>query len=312
MPSRHSLSIFMKSAVSFVFALASTSFAQVVGPQLGLIPDGSSLRKVAGIPAAAAVGAPVTFSRNLSLVNASSQGFAVASDADSGLVLIVAPDTSATTLSNVPLKPDLIQLSPRGSAALLWYMAGRHAQILSGLPSNPTARDLDLSFIAAKPTALAVSDDGLTVAVAWPGIVYEFTAAGTAGLPINGDSAALAFSPGTSDLAIASSTTATLWNNAGITNLASFPNPLNPVAAGLDSRRLVIADSSGAVVTVDLASGSQSSIDCQCTPAGLYPLNQSAYRLTGLSQGAFKILDTNQNAIWFAPLALSATMGGQQ
>jgi hypothetical protein len=298
--------------VSFTFALASASFAQVAGPQLGLIPDGSSLRQVAGIPAAAAVGAPVSFARNLSLVNASSQGFALASDADSGLVLIIAPDTTATTLSNVTLKPDMIQLSPRGSAAALWYISTRHAQILSGLPSSPSVRDLDLSFIPAKPVALAVSDDGLTVAVGWPGIVYEFTAAGTAGLPVSGSSAALAFSPGTSNLAIASSTTATLWNSAGITNLASFPNPLNPIAAGLDSRRLVVADSSGAIVTVDLASGSQSSLDCQCTPLGLYPLSQSAYRLTGLNQGAFKILDTNQNAIWFAPLALSAATGGQQ
>jgi len=312
MPSRHSLSFHTTLTVSLMFALASTSFAQVAGPQLGLIPDGSSLRQVAGIPAAAAVGAPVSFSRNLSLVNASSQGFAVATDADSGLVLIVAPDTSATTLSNVTLKPDMIQLSPRGSAAALWYISGRHAQILSGLPSNPSVRDLDLSFISAKPVALAVSDDGLTVAVEWPGIVYEFTAAGTAGLPVNGGSAALAFSPGTSDLAIASPTTATLWNSAGITSLASFSNPLNPIAAGLDSRRLVIADSSGTIVTVNLASGSQSSLDCQCSPAGLYPLNQSAYRLTGLGQGAFKILDTNQNAIWFAPLAFSAATGGQQ
>ena len=310
MPSRRSVSFFSKLIV--VSALASASFGQVAGPQLGLIPDGSAVRQVSGIPAAAAVGAPTTFARNLILVNASPQGFALAADSDSGQVLIVAPGFSATTLSNVTLKPDMIQLSPSGSAAVLWYINGKHAQILSGLPSNPSLRDLDLSFITAKPGALAVTDDGLTVAVSWPGIVYEFTAAGTAGLPVNGTSVALAFSPGTSDLAIASSTTATIWNSAGITNLASFATLLNPVAAVLGSRSLLIADSSGMIDTVDLISGSLSSLDCQCTPSGLYPLNQSAYRLTGLNQGAFKILDTKQNTIWFAPLALTASTGGQQ
>jgi hypothetical protein len=297
---------------AILFTLASASFAQITAPQLGLVPDGISLRPVAGIPAAAAIGAPVSFSRNLRQVTGSAQGFALAVDADSGQVLVVRTDGSAPSPASVPASPDFLQLGPSGTTAVLYYSANHHAQILSGLPNNLAYRDLDLTFISSSPSILVVTDDSLTVAGSWPGIVYEFTAAGMAGLPVNSPSVALAFAPGTSDLAIVSTANITLWNSTGTSILASFQNMLNPIAAAFDPHTLVVADAGGAIVTMDRASGSLSSLNCQCTPAGLFPLTQSAYRLTSLNQGSFKLLDTGQNAIWFAPLALSTPAGVQQ
>lgn len=293
----------MRAAMLATFALAA--YAQIAAPQLGFIPDGATLRPVAGIPASAIVGSPIAFTRNISQsVTAPSQGFAIAVDADSGEVLMLTSDGAATPIPNVRSKPDRIQLSPQGSAALLWYSNIRHAQILSGLPGSPSLRDVDLSFTASDPAALAVADDGATLAGSWPGTVIEIAPAGAASLPINSPILVLSFAPGSSDLALVSATGATLWNAAGTTVLASFANPISPVAAALDSHRLIIADASGAILTVDLASGSLSTLDCQCTPQGLFPMSRSVYRLTGLSQGAFKLLDADQNAVWFAPLAL--------
>jgi hypothetical protein len=223
-------------------------------------------------------------------------------DSASGEVLLVT--TTASPIPNVAPKPDRILLSPRGSAALLWYSATRHALILSGLPANPSVRDVDLSYAASDPTVFAVSDDGASSAGIWSGIAVERGPLGDAALLLINPAQALAFGPGSSDLAVVSPTGATLWNSSGPSVLAFFATPIHPIAAALDSRRLIVADSSGLILTVDRASGSLSNIDCQCAPQGLFAMSGSVYRLTSLNQGAFKLFDADQNAVWFAPLAL--------
>jgi hypothetical protein len=168
--------------LTFTFA----TYAQVVAPQLGLIPDGAALRSVAGIPAAAAVGSQIPFARTLTqTIIAPSQAFALAIDANTGEVLQVTSGGAATPIPGVPLKPSLIQFSPQGSVAVLLYPANSQAQIVLGLPGIPTLRAVDLSFIDFGPTTLAITDDGLILAGGWPGIVYEFAPAGIAGLPVN-------------------------------------------------------------------------------------------------------------------------------
>jgi hypothetical protein len=290
---------------ALLFTLAAVGYAQIGAPQLGFIPDGATLRPVAGIPASAVVGSPVAFTRNLSqVVTAPSQSFALAVDADSGEVLLVTGDGVATPIPNVASKPDRVQLSRQGSAAVLWYSAVRHAQILSGLPGNPSVRDVDLSFTTSDPSAFAVTDDGATFAGSWPGTVIEFAANGSAALPVANAVLALAFAPGSTDLALVSANDATLWNTSGANLLATFANPISPAGAALDSAKLIIADAGGAILTLDLASGSLATLACQCTPQGLFPMSRSIYRLTNLDQGAFRLFDADQNAVWFAPLAL--------
>jgi hypothetical protein len=291
----------------------AATYGQIIAPQLGLIPDGGALRPVAGIPAAAAIGSPIPATRNLSqTIIAPTQTFALSFDANTGEVLVVTSGGVATPIPGIGPTPSLIQFSPQGSAVVLLYPATSQATIILGLPGIPTLRDVDLSFIDFAPTTLAVSDDGMFLAGGWPGIVYQFAPTGIAGLPVNSNAPALAFSPGTSDLALVSTIGATLWTSAGTSTLASFPNTLNPIGASLNSRRLVVADSSGAILMLDRTSGALTSVNCGCTPQGLFPLNQSAYRLTSLTAASFRLFDANQNAVWFAPLALQATAGGPQ
>lgn len=299
----------IRTAALFLFAVVM--YAQtVVAPQLGLIPDGGTLRPVAGISASAAVGSPVTFSRNLTqLVVAPSQAFALAVDTSLRAVVVATPDGSTTLLASIP-KPDTISFSPRGSAAILYYSSVRQALIVTNLPGNPSARDIDLTFAGADPLALAITDDGSALAGSWPGIAYRFDSNGAAGFPSASPIEALAFAPGTSDLALVSTTNAILANASGTMQLASFPSPLIPVGAALDSRRLVFAESGGRVYTIDLSSQALSKVDCQCAPEGLFTMTRSVYRLTSLAGGAFKLFDADQNTAWFAPLALST--GGAQ
>jgi hypothetical protein len=240
---------------------------------------------------------------------APSQAFALSVDAGSGAVLVVTSDGATTPLPGVSQKPALIQFSSQGSAVVLLNAAIRHVQIVTGLPSSPVVREVDVSFVATPPSTLAVSDNGLYLAAGYPGIVYQFSPAGIAGLPVNSQGATLSFAPGSSDLALVTGDSATLWKSTGQTVLASFPNLISPVAAALESKRLVIADASGTISLLDLTSGQATALNCQCTPLGLFPMSGSSYRLTGLQGGAFKLLDGKQNAILFAPVALA---GGQQ
>jgi hypothetical protein len=50
---------------------ASITFAQIEAPQLGWIPDGARIRPVYGIPAAAAVGAPIPAGQDFAQIAAS-------------------------------------------------------------------------------------------------------------------------------------------------------------------------------------------------------------------------------------------------
>src|SRR5438105_419147 len=117
----------------FLFAVATSAcFAQVTAPSLGLLPDGADLRIVVGIPAAGVVGPALDNPPKL-LRSSAAQDFAIGVSVDSGSVLRVSLDGNSSRI-DAPANPDLIVLSPLGSAAALWYAASHRVQILSGLP----------------------------------------------------------------------------------------------------------------------------------------------------------------------------------
>src|SRR5215467_8076873 len=79
----------MKMSVLILFC-AGMVRAQIGPPQLGLVQDGSRLRPVYGIPAAAAVLPPLDYGREFARVAVSPrQDYAIASDSNTGVVLLV-------------------------------------------------------------------------------------------------------------------------------------------------------------------------------------------------------------------------------
>ena len=298
----------------------SSAFAQVGAPQLGWVPDGTRIRPVYGIPAAAAVGAPLPADQDFSQIAASpARNYVLVSAADTGTVSIYTPQHGLVPLDGAGAAPDSMVLSPRGSSAALWFSSLSQVQVITGLPDAPAIRQLDVSFLESAPGALAISDDGAWVAGAWISGVYAFGPSGEVNrLPVE-SATALAFFQGTHNLAAAGpaglQTLTGIEGFAVVSNLlASDDSSLQPVAvaATSDNRTLVLADHSGSVTAIDIASGVATTSDCGCQPAGLYGIGPSAFRLTGLDGGAFKLFDAASGEILFAPLALTETEGAGQ
>ena len=134
----------------FVFIagmLAAAASAQVTGPLLGWLPVGTEIRPMNGFPAAATLGRAANVGHTLTNMAVSpSQNYVLATDAESGDVLLVVAGVSATTLDSMT-RPDRIVTSPSGSSAVLWYSTAGQFEILSGLPSTPAIHRVDGSFL---------------------------------------------------------------------------------------------------------------------------------------------------------------------
>jgi len=296
-----------------VLCSAGAAIAQVGVPQLGWVPDGTSIRPVFGIPAAAAIGAAISADQDFARIAPSpARNYVLVSAAQNGEVSVYTADHGMIRLEGAGGAPDVVVLSPRGSAAALWFSSINQVQLVTGLPDAPAIRQVDASFLASAPGALAISDDGAWFAGAWSRGVYAFGPnREVIRLPIEDHVAALAFLAGKHDLAAAGASGLSMVTGVdgfAIVSilLASADSSLAPVAvaATSDNRTLVLADRGGVVTTVDTASGAVTTSDCGCQPEGLFGIGPSAFRLTGVQSGAFKLFDATSGEILFAPLAL--------
>jgi hypothetical protein len=299
---------------------ALSALAQVGAPQLGWVPDGSRIRPVYGLPAAAAVGAAIPADQNFSRIAASTaRNYVLVSAADTGSVSIYTTEHGLTLLDGAGNAPDVMLVSPRGSAAALWFSSLNQIQVITGLPDAPVIRQLDTSFlgplVASAPGALAISDDGNWLAGIWPGGVYAFGPYGEVNrLPVE-NVTALGFLQGSQQLAAAGAAGVEIVTGisgfAAASNLlVSADSSLQPVAvaATSDNRTLVLADRSGSVTAIDIGSGAATQAACGCVPEGLFGMGPAAFRLTGLDGGAFKLFDAAHGEILFAPLALDVAL----
>jgi hypothetical protein len=314
-------------------AATGAAFGQLTGPVLGYLPDGSSLRAINGIPAAASVGPAVTADINLGLIQvAPNQPFALATAYSSGAALLVTPSAGGAGLQMVPVNAAAagatkIVFSPNGTAAGLWFSSTGHLQILTGLASTIAVRDIDASSLGGDPGALAVSDDGQWAVGSWAAKIYALGAsAQPTVLPVQGPAEALNFLHASDTAAIITATE--VVTVAGIGSVpaptvvwslpaGASPSPNAPVAVGIaataDNSVLAIAANTGALFTLNLATGAGTPADCGCKPIGLFGLGGAVFRLTGISTGPLKLFDASSNDVWFVPLAAAPSVaGGQQ
>jgi hypothetical protein len=310
---------------SWLLGAAGAALAQIDVPQLGWVPDGTRIRPVYGIPASASIGTTLATQDFLRIAASASRNYVLVCATDSGIVSVYQPDTGMTPVDGAGIAPDSIVLSPGGSAAALWFNSINQVQIVTGLPEAPSIRQLDASFLGSSPDAIALSDDGAWLAGIWTTGVYAFGPNGEVNrLPLEDRVTALGFFWGTHDIAAAS--TAGLLRVTGVGSFVVVSNVLSTLAAFADSsppavavavtqdNRVVIAvDGSGFITTVQIESGAATTIDCGCSPEGLFAMGPSAFRLTGLQGGAFKLFDAALGEVLFAPMALNpGTEGAAQ
>ena len=314
--------------------ISGAAYAQLSGPVMGYLPDGSSLRAINGIPAASSVGPAVSGNRNLAQIQvAPGQALALATADDNGQLVVATLDANGQTLQLTPVSgaaagANTIVFSPNGSAAATWVSSTGHLQILTGLTSTASTtvavQDIDAAFAGGEPTAIAVSDDGQWAIGSFGGNNYAFgPGSQVITLPVSGYAEAINFFHGKSDAAIMTGTQvvtiADIGGAAATTVLWSLPAdaPRNqPVAVGIaasaDNAKLTIAADSGALFTFDMATGAGTPADCDCKPSGLSGVGGSVFRLNGVSAGVLKLFDAASNSVWFVPLGANVVSGGQQ
>jgi hypothetical protein len=263
---------------------------------------------MSGLPGAATLGLVADTGHALANITVSpSQNYVLASDAGNGAVLLVIPGVSATAL-NTPGTPDRIAVSPMGGSAAMWFSAGAQLEILSGLPAKATARQIDASFLNGALAAIAVSDDGQWIAAAASGGVYEWGPDGVPHVVYGGsDASALAFFAGNDNLAIATSTQ--LLSITGSETSVLYSGSFKPVgvATSFDNQKIVLADRSGTIYSVDAAARTAASLHCGCAPDGVFGLGGAIFRLTNSAIGPIHLVDATAGAILAVPRATLLT-----
>lgn len=295
--------------VSLAFVVATSVSAQVSAPLLGWMPEETQVRRISGLPAAATLGSVADTGRSLANITVSpSQNYVLASDVGTGEVLLIIPSAStgvSVTALNTPATPDRIAVSPLGSSAAVWYSTAGQIEIISGLPAKARVRQIDASFLTGGVSAITVSDDGQWIAAASSGSVYQWGPDGVPRVVYGGsDAAALAFFASADNLAIATSTQ--LLSMAGSAMSVLYQGSFIPagLATSFDNQKIVLADRSGTIYSVDAAAQTASSLDCQCTPDGVFGMGGAVFRLTNSTASAIKLVDATANEILSVPRAI--------
>lgn len=315
-----------------VFCLLSSlnAFAQVGAPVMGYVPEGGMIRIMQGIPAAGIVSSAFDVGRELSLLEAApNQSLAVGTAAGSGEALVVILDANGSTvritgIAGATAGATRIVFSPSGSAAALWNSSNGHLQVVTGLTSTPTVRNIDASFAGGNPGAIAVSDDGSWAIASWGRQVYAFGPDSSVKvLLVSGAVQTLCFFHSSANVAVVmtgqvvtisdiggGAVPKVIWTEPGDAP-ASTDQFAVGVGASFDNSRLTVVANTGLLFTFDMATGEGRGADCNCAPAGLAGLGGATFRLTGTNAGALRVFDAATNEIWMVPLAVAAD-GGQQ
>jgi len=282
------------------YAAAQVDSTAITEPVLGLVFDAAAknVRPLVGIPAASRVGGTLSGTPLTAAAISSPQAYALALEDGTGAALLVS-QSGRQPLSGVRAGALQSVLSPGGTAAALYFADTGKASIFTGLPGAPMfVRDVTLD---GPPTALAVSDDGVTLAAvvnltAGQATVFSYSSDGS-GQALAHDTAfpSLEFVPGGANLLIATQTAVYLYAAQGLQLLADQHDGIAGVVGAApsdDGARVFIAMQSGQVAVRDVAAATQTLLSCSCQPAGLWRLRgRAVFRLNELGAAPLWVVD---------------------
>jgi hypothetical protein len=269
-----------------VLGLTGVAFGQMRAPILGYVQEGQRIRVMHGIPAAGAVGDFLDVGRELTQITVSPrQDYILAREARTGSVLRIVSGAQPVPIAGAMENP-VIVMSPSGSAAALFLIDSGRTQVVTGLPNNPSIRD-----VAFEPsTWVTISDDGELAA--------------------NKPYLAVAFLHGSKTLvAVSEDSLYTIENGVAIfrTKLAN-PKSLVDLGVTFDNRRVVLAEADGVIESVDLSTNTSALFKCECSMWSMASLGGSVFRLTNSGMGGVKLFDAEIGQILDVPRELSAAI----
>jgi hypothetical protein len=291
--------VFVAAAAAFSALPAQAQPVVWSSPVLDHYFDASSasIRIVSGVAGAASVDGVVPSAVKLHRAFvAPGKRFAILQTADGSPVLLDwTGESTVRELPGVAASLDSVAFSRSGNAAAL-VSAGK-VQVFRGLPEDPAIQQ----EIAIDSTALAVAEDGTVAAVADGIYLFE---SGEARLLAAGDYAAVAFRPGTREIAAAgrfSDTVVGVRAGAGLSTLASAEDGIaEPVALEFsnDGSKLVVANRRGRSATVvDMHSEKATSVACDCNASAASPAaSDNVFRIAG-SGDSLVFLDASSGGL---------------
>ncbi len=288
-------------AVAPWFAAAQTP-ALFSRPMLGYVFDSSmnQVRMIAGVPGAASLTTGFAWTGGTVAVSPLNT-FGLASGAGLSLLDWSGSQLAVRTIDKLEETPVQVAFSPSGRTAAAYYRAAARLRVWTGLPERAALlTDLEVFPPEGAPFAMAVSDDGQAAAALVAGKLIRMDI----GAAIDGGAsyAALAFRPGTRDLAVADAANDRILLFTDMTT-AGAPTPLAGVDEGIagpaalafsrDGKQLVVANhSKESLWSMALESKTVTALDCGCRPDGLYPAAGNAvFRLSDSVKGNLSLYD---------------------
>lgn len=275
----------------FLIPLALMAQPSVAPPALGYFfdPDAGTIHPLTGVPGAGLLEGPLALGAFERAFISPNGRFAIVNAGDQAAALKW--DGTATPIDTGAAR---VEFSPSGTAAVL-ASEGR-LRVWTGLPDRAElAREI---AVYGEIQALAVSDDGSTVAWAAEGGLMLSDSDGARMLAPGSEWTSIAFRRASSDLAAAGrSANQVILTRDGLAVPIAGPAQgiASPVglAFTLDNRRLVAANAgSGTVTVLDPETGESSETPCACQPDGLYRLRGNAvFRLVNSRKTAMAVFD---------------------
>lgn len=233
-------------------------------------------------------------------------------------------DWTTGTLASRPLSggdenPTQVAFAPSGRTAIAFFRTSGKLRIWSGLPDAPALESERDAALPDTVDALAVADDARAAAVLSNGKLFRVEGDGSL-WPLDPDAtySAIAFRPGTRDLAVADADNARILlfadlasGSASTVVAADTPNPA-AVNFSADGNTLVAAAHGiASILTLDMRTRNAVRLDCACRPTGFYPVSGNAvFRLGDSAKGNLALLDGDGDTPRI--VLVSAPEGGAQ
>jgi len=295
----------VSTVLTLIFGWTISGFpqtAEVRGPVLGHVVDqgSSGVRPVFGIAGAANVGARIDFGFAVQRAVVSSYGeFVLGVRSQDGVVVAVHTSTSPVIVDEFPqlrANPDRLIVSDHGRAAGLYYAETSTVIVVTGFPAPAyVSRELDLSRFSGDLDALAISDGGdllWSTGIGADAALYFAASSGEPRFLLDaGRRATLAFANDGHHGVVADPQRKELLvmrnireSGTRIDRWSSRDGIDQPVGVALDgANHVLVANSSGSIVDVDIDSAMTVITDCGCSPTTIEALDTHAtFRLTEL------------------------------
>jgi hypothetical protein len=285
------------------------------GPTLGFTSDisGSVISPIIGVPGASLLTNRVALDTAIrAAVISPKQDYALAlRNEDAQLVVINLTGSLPQTvvIDGARPAPDLIAMSPAGSAAATFDAQSNTIQVLAGFPQTPQILyEFSVPADSGRATSLHISDDGSVALIKLSGVdgpgFWALTASGSISrLPVDEPDTA-AFFMNRHDAIVSDKATQSAFivmDAGGAATQVPLTAPIDgmvafsAIVASDDGSRVFLADANtGHIAVVDVQTRRAAVVDCGCEPTGFYRLNgRSVFRLMDASADPMMVLDAS-------------------